>query len=534
MHILALAIGTTLSIFSTAVMSYIAMATPIGPWIAPTVLLCALLLLTCFYTATTLEHMLVYTTIMASVGGILATAFGFTFPTFYFLDASLFNQWLQSPLYFCLASGSVSLLAGWYGLWIANLLESNIIANTQLPFPIAQLIYKMIMVQRQIKKAFQLALGFVTTLLCCVLQDGLYTMQAVLPKTILLCWQTNISCVSIPAIYFDLWPMLWAIGFVTGQAIVMPLLIGTISRIVIAQPLQQLFFPCMQSLDFVLAFCSGMVLSGVISSFMPKKIDYSLKKPSFNLSLYSAHYYELLAQVNRSLYYEGALISVCAMVLLSYFGFSFIAQCYLFVATALCAYQIIIIAGKIGLAQLGRFATFVLVPALCLFNINALQATIISMFVEISTGVAVDILCGRKIVALARADARSARRYQYLGLLIGSIVIGIVSWLLIHQFGLGSSELFAQRAQARALLIHAKQFDYQALFVGLVYGLVLKQFSLNPMLVLGGLLMPLNLSIGLVTGGLMTLLTQDAQEYFPFWSGVFAANSVWMLVRSVL
>lgn len=532
MHILATAFSIILSIFSTTVMSYIAMATPIGPWIAPTVLLCALLFYVCFYKAHHLEHMLVYTTIAASVGGILATAFGFTFPTFYFLDASSFNQWLQDPIYFCVATGLLSLLAGWYGLWIANILEPTIIANDQLPFPIAQLIYKMIMVQHQLKKAFHMVLGFVTTFICCALQDGLYAIQAVIPKTIFLCTNIHIACVKIPALYFDVWPMLWAIGFVTGQAIVIPLLVGTLSRIMIAQPLQQLFFSSMQSLDFILAFCSGMVLSGVVSSFIPKKIDGRLKKPHLGAVYNTCH--TLLASLDRSLYYEGLLISLSAMAVLSYFGFSFMAQGYLLVATALCAYQIVIIAGKIGLAQLGRFATFVLVPALCVFNINMLQATLISMFVEISTGVAVDILCGRKIVALAHAHTRSAKRYQYLGLITSCVTIGIVSWLFIRHFSLGSSELFAQRAQARALLIHAKQFDYYAVFIGLIYGLLLKKLSLNPMLVLGGLLMPLNLSIGLVTGGLMTLLTRDAQEYFPFWSGVFAANSIWMLVQSLL
>jgi hypothetical protein len=192
------------------------------------------------------------------------------------------------------------------------------------------------------------------------------------------------------------------------------------------------------------------------------------------------------------------------------------------------------IAGKIGLAQLGRFATFVLVPLLFLTNLDVVQITIISMFVEISTGVAVDVLFGRKVVALSGVDRRTARRYQRMGLIMSCAVIGLIFWLLTSHFQLGSPELFAQRGQARALLVYAKEFDYWVLLIGMLYGLVLKVVKLNPMLVLGGILMPLNISIGLVIGGLLTLLIKDTQEWFPFWSGVFAANSIWMLIQTLL
>ena len=52
-------------------------------------------------------------------------------------------------------------------------------------------------------------------------------------------------------------------------------------------------------------------------------------------------------------------------------------------------------------------------------------------------------------------------------------------------------------------------------------------------MVLGGLLMPLNITIGLVIGGLATLFVKDKEEYFPFWSGVFAANSLWMIFQAL-
>ena len=112
--------------------------------------------------------------------------------------------------------------------------------------------------------------------------------------------------------------------------------------------------------------------------------------------------------------------------------------------------------------------------------------------------------------------------------------MGIVFWLLLSNLQLGGAELFAQRAQARALLIHAQHFNFYVLLVGMVFGLVLKLTPLSPMLVLGGLLMPINITFGFVGGALLTLFTKKPQEWIPFWSGVFAANSIWMIVRAFL
>jgi hypothetical protein len=106
--------------------------------------------------------------------------------------------------------------------------------------------------------------------------------------------------------------------------------------------------------------------------------------------------------------------------------------------------------------------------------------------------------------------------------------------MLINHFGLGSPELFAYRAQSRQLLIQAQQFDYIVLLVGGLFGMVLHYLKLNPMLVLGGLLMPLDMTLGLVIGGFLAYLSVDKEEYYPFWSGVFAGNSICMLLRAII
>ena len=523
-----------LSLFSTAVMSYIAMATPIGPWIAPTLVLCALLFFSVVGSGNNRNEAILLSTISGSVGGILATAYGFTFPTLYFLNAELFNSWLQRPLYFVLMLTASALAAGWYGMWIANLTEDTFIVEKQLPFPIGQLIYKMVSVQKQMAKAIELAIGFFSTMIFCALQD-LKQLGRLIPKAVTLCPAFSYHCFNIPLIRFDLWPMLWAIGFVTGHIIAIPLIVGSVTRLLFVQPVNTLFFAGMSSMDFILAFCSGMVVSGAISGFVRLSKQLMQKKERAEKNGERGNgMFDAFAHLDRAIILEGVAMLLFVVSVLSYAGFGPLAQLYLLAFTFVCTYQIIMIAGKIGLAQLGRFATFVLVPALFIFNLNLVQITLISTFVEVCAGVAVDILFGRKVVQLSGIDKKKAKRYQYLGLLVSALSIGVIFWLLIKQFGLGSPELFAQRSQARALLIHVKQFNYWVVLIGAVYGYALKLLKMSPMLVLGGLLMPLNISLGLVVGGLSTLLVEDKEQWYPFWSGVFAANSIWMLLQALI
>jgi hypothetical protein len=175
-----------------------------------------------------------------------------------------------------------------------------------------------------------------------------------------------------------------------------------------------------------------------------------------------------------------------------------------------------------------------MVPAMLLVGLDSVQLIIIATFVEVCGGVAADALFGHKIAHELRIAPDTLKRYQYLGAFVSSIAAGIIFWLLITHFGLGTEQLFAQKAQARALLINARTFDWWVLALGGLFGLFIKQIKLNPALVLSGILMPFNLSIGLIAGGLLTLLSKDPEEWFPLWSGVFAANSVWMLVRTIL
>ena len=536
MYLITVIISVIMSVFSTVVMSYISMATPIGPWIAPTLVLCASLLFKCM-AYNTQQQWVALATIAGSIGGILATAIGFSFPTLYFLEPLLFNQWMGSPLYFITIVSILAFISGLFAFWWVDTYEHALLVEEDLRFPVGQLIYKMITaLSSQMRKAYELMTGFIVTLLFCAVQDGYVPFIKKIPSSITLFSRAHIWWMNIPAIQLDLFPLVWAIGFVTGHVIAFPLLVGALFRIILVEPLNTLnHFSHLSTSEFTLAFCSGMVLSSALSSFIYFPLYVWKSRYKIPFFFYSRPQFHRLSGIPMHM----ILKLICPVLLFwcffSYFDFSFFGQLYVLTGMFICTYQIVVIAGKIGLALLGRYATFVMVPGMIFFGFDSLQVVLLSTFIELCGGIATDMLCSRKIASLLSIDKRMVKQFQYLGLVVSSLAVGITVWFLINYFTLGSAQLFAQKAQARQLLIQARQFDPCVLLIGAVFGFLLHKIKINSALVFGGLLMPLNLVLGLFLGGLCAFFAgKSKEEGYPLWSGVFASNSLWMVFKAML
>lgn len=536
MNIFLLLCAAIASVFSTAVMSYIAMATPIGPWIAPTLVLLGSLVARLVRSSDAATNRgLALVTAAGSIGGIVATAAAFSYPTLYFLDTPLFISWMAQPLFFCSVLTALVCAAGGCGLLAAQLFEHELLDEYKLPFPIGQLVYKLIAAQNNIRKSYELGVGFLASFCWTVAQGAFGITRAYIPQSFTFFSGASLGVVSIPALSLQLTvlPMLLAIGFIAGHLIAIPLGAGALAKVFIMEPLHAFAFSGISSSDFLLAFCSGMVCAGAVQSFtavpaMLTSAYASLKNGSIANGSAVANIYIKLKRV------ETAVALAVTVLFLSYFKFSLLAQVYLILGSVICAYQVAAIAGKIGLAQLGRFATFVMVPALFLFGLDVVQVTLVATFVEICAGVTTDVLFGRKMAQMGQIKRSEIAWFQLFGLIVSAITIGVVFWFLINHFGLGSQDLFAQRAQARALLISVKSFNIYVLLLGALFGVGLKYVHLNPMMVLGGLLMPINYSLSLVLGGMLTCLVKDKESWEPMWSGVFAANSITELIKTLI
>lgn len=534
MQIVTIGIAIVLSVFSTCVMSYVAMVAPIAPWIAPTLVVLGTLFMKPFqrYLANG-QTTLAYAVCAGSVGGIVGTAFGFYFPTIYFLDSLLFSSWMAHPLFFVALLAALTLAAGVCAFWCVEVLEDRLIRQELLPFSVAELTHQTLHVQHDGAQSVQLLVGMGATTLFCFLQQGFLLVRSIIPAALTLVGSLSFGVITTPLVTVRLWPLLWAIGFVAGPSIIMPLLVGMISQWLILDPINQLFFKTLPTSDFLLAFCSGMVVIGALESFVQLGV-HSLRSCKKLMRRGITHqiidWASLLATRRIG---EFLVMTIVVVLLFTYLRFPLAAQWYVIAATLISVWQISAIAGKTGLATMGRYATLVMVPGFLFFALSSVQAALVATFVGASGGIAADLLFGRKLAVLEQLNYKRVKKFQVLGLVISACVVGIIFWLLINHFGLGSPQLFAQRAQARQLILQVTQFDYYVLLLGAIFGFVVSKCSLNGLLVFTGLLMSFADSFGLILGGLAALVVLKPEKYYPFWSGVFAANSLWMVVKAL-
>ncbi len=545
-----------LSFYSTAIMSYISMATPIGPWIETTLVLAGMILyglVRSWYTPEGRIQALGLTAAAGGIGGILATGCGFSFPTLYFLDKAAFSELLSQPWQFASMLGLIAFGAGSFGLVIAHFFEHTLIVRQELPFAIGELTYKMIAVADSARKAVMLSIGFVGTQILLLIQSTISLLQ----KPLLLFSAHTFGPLAVPRISLSLdqLPMFWAIGFVTGHVIAIPLLVGLLVKICCIEPLH-LIYPALYRFisdtglgaltgmasgvkalsltDFTIAFCSGMILYGTAIGFLglPSFIHSAVKKLFRETA--DSKKGDTTFIYGPTSWILAAVVMGANFALLNWFQFSFIASIYLIVFTFICCYQLMLIAGKFGIAPLGRFATFVLVPGMLMFGYSAVQITLVSLYVEVAGGVSCDALFGRKMARLASIDRHVIEGYQWLGLLVSVLTIGVIFWLYISHFGIGLEPgmLAATKGASRALLVSIQSFDLGALLLGVLFGYLLSFTKINTALLLGGILSPVEYTLMLVLGGMSTYLVKEKEEWYPFWSGVFAASSLWMLIRA--
>ena len=510
------------------------MAVPIGPWIDVTLVLLGALIVHVVYfrrSSGERQQVLAYSAHAGALGGSIATACGFSFPTLYFLDPTQFAVLLQEPFHFMSLLFLLIVCAGGFGMAIAYAITPWFLADERLTFPVSTMVYSTLSAQHNIRQGYQLMRGLIASSVISIAQLAF----KLIPEKLALLSRVACGYIIIPALTFRTeWiAMLWAIGFVTGHVIALPLLIGAVIKIFVADPLRLAIFDHIGVDDFLFAFCSGIVTFGAVLSLrdIPSFLhSFMVRWKKIDRSTLLDH-----VSVKKALVVGFSVLALGLSTFLFWCNFSILSQFYLLGFTGLCVYQVALIAAKSGLAPIGRFATWVMVPGLLLFALSDFQVTIVSAFVEISCMVAVTVLTGKKMGQLAHLSEKKLTWYHVLGLILSAILTSAIFYVLIQYCGLGAtSPLIAQRCQSRALLVHASSFNMIVLLCGIVCGMFLHLVRVNSTMVLGGLLLPIDFSLLLIAGGVSTYLVPDKERYYPFWSGVFASSALWVVIRALI
>jgi hypothetical protein len=535
--------GLLFSVFATIILSYISIATMVGPWIAPTIVLICHILLAGMRNGKKKTTTLVSIQAIGAGGGIIATGIGFAFPMLYFLDPATFKTLMANPWQFCLLLSLLCLLAGGLGLLLGNYLTTSLVDEQALPFPVSNLTTQIATTDSSSEQTGMLLGGIIGTGVLCTLRDGLWAFKGIIKKT----YYAAPSLLGKEAA-FSIWPILWAIGFSVGLPITIPLVIGMIAKYVIVLPLSQhalhlpfsLFKP-LEPETFAIAFCSGLVACELILQIpgFIKKL-FSRKRASTKHDLHAKLQTLLLNLTSAIRSWSPVTIGVSSalligsMVFLHIYQFSIATQLLLLIFSGIAVLSICTIGGKIGMIPFGRYSTFIVVPLFLLFSLSPLQATIVCVFFNIAAAAASDLLFDIKSADLVGISRRKMYRYQWIGLIGSALCIGIVLWLLFSNLELGTEALFAQRSKAKALLLQSLNLDTTIVFLGICFGWVLKRFKINSTMVFGGLVMPNSVTLGLLIGSLGTLLVEKQERWAPLCAGILAADSLWVMATILL
>lgn len=533
MNIFLIVLNILFTIFGVGVLAYISMVTPVGPWIELVVALLVLLFsrMVCRKNSGNEGgRMIGLASAAAGIGGITATVFGFTIPTLYFIDKSLFLSWLSDPIYFAELMGGSVLVAGLAAWGLVWLFGDTLLADERMPYPIGQMVARVMGAQKSLRQAVELVGGMVAAACYHV---GYFVLGCA--RNVSLFSGATWGYFRIPGLSLsvDQLSIFLAIGFIAGDVLLVPLIVGITSKIFLVEPLQKLAFSSLSPTNYLFAFGGGLVLQEALFGFLKLPKTFRTAAQGMKNTVSTRSFGGILS-LAKSRVIVGLLSAILVTIYFLYFGFSLLAIFYIVLFSVICGYQLLLIGGKAGLAPFGRFATFVMLPGIAFFAFDGVQATIVSLFVSLMGAMAVDIMFGLKMAQSSGLSRKEVTRAQLIGLFTTAAVVGTVFWFLFNQFQLGSPELLAQRAQSRAALISAFSFDYVVLALGALFGLILHYLRVNTALVFTGLLFNVDQSLMLICGGLLTLLVKDKSRWEPFWSGVFAAGSLLIMILRFL
>lgn len=511
------------------------MATPIGPWMETTLALIGLLLLrfaAIRFAPSKYLHSVAGATAAGGIAGIIATGVGFSYPALYFLDSNYFNSLYVYPgqgLSSLYIIGALVVIAGLVGFISAALFSHELLEKQNLPFSVGMMVAQTLTAFDRLKDAYQLMAGSLSV----SLYIGISRLLSI-GNSLVIMRPSLFHGIAFPSLVFnlDLLPLYVAIGFVSGSLLAMPFGIGILIKVFCLNFVRDYFFPYLTADNFLFAFLSGLVAYGAMHSLLdiPYRFYKNFKKTGHK-SLSSIVQSSL---VNKTIAVVLCLITALAIGYWIIQGVTLMTALFIVLGCFICCYQLVIIAGKIGLAPLGRFATFIMIPAVFIFGVTAQQAIIISTFIEVAGGSAVDVLFGQRMADEVGLSRKRLWLYQIFGLIIAAVSIGFFLVFLHTKFGIGSSELLVQRARGRVLLLNVTQFDTYAMIFGALISGILSYFSINSLLVLGGIVMSLDSSLMLLSGALLSYLFKKPEAYYPWWSGIFATASLWMVLSAFI
>lgn len=500
------------SVASVFIMSYLAMNTQIGPWVAPLLIVMNTMIAIPFVSRRLFSK---YATVMiatCSLGGMIGICLGMTVPSFYFLQQKEFLILLGSPVKFSVLISMFVLFAGLLAFVISYLIKDHLILEKKLPFPMVQLIYDIVSIEPKATissghRGMLSGVGIVS-------MWNLITMSL---KTMLSSYNLEMQVV----------PFMVSVGFVAGRLILVPVCIGLVTRIVLLRFLQDRFFSNMITQDFLITFACGMLLVFFVKSFWGVLQIVKNKKISL------PHSIKILTRDGKFLVMSSVIIAGCVLWL-HFCGVDWRVLLYVIPLLFGVCFGVAKILGEIGVVELDSFVWFIILPLIYgVIHVSSLSVLFVSLFSMLCLGMVIDLIFAYKLAHLANIEYRRIFHYQLLGLGVASLVSGLIMWLYFYMFGLNLGQLVAPKAQELDNLIQFGAYNYKVLICGIVWSCIFQLVCKEILAVIGATLMAPTISIWLMVASASSYVIKKPERLYPLCFGVYAGHVCWIIVRSV-
>lgn len=497
------------SVLSTGMMSYLAMTTELGSWIAPMFVVVCMALMMPFFDARWFKKHAVITIATSSVGGMVGTCLGLSFPSFYFLHKHLFLQWIAQPWMLLLIICSFVICAGAFAFMVAYLIKDIILARPTSRFPMVHLVHNVIFVETQKMAQVLMVIGI-----------GFASM-----------WNIFIAMthavVSVFLAQINAIPMLMSVGFVTGIVIAPAMLLGLFTRICIIDILQQNIVTTASTQMFLITFASGMLIAWFLV-FLYKMCNFQKIKHVLSIRV-------LMQAVSWQAKY-GYMVGIfaIAMLLLSLWGVSSLAQWYVMAVLILLSWYVGLIIAEVGAIEVDNYVWFILLPLIYFSSISSLAIIAIAVFTTLCLGLVVDAVFSYKLAQLANIQFSTVFRYQILACLIAAFSAAIFFFIYSKYFDLASLSVFFAKVRELDDIIQFGQFDYRVVVCGMAYGLLIRVVTTELLVVIGSVVMTPALSCWLIISGAIAHFVRNREQYYPLWFGVYAGHSLCLMIKAFL
>lgn len=506
---LMLCLSALFSIFSTIMMSYLAMTTELGSWIAPMFAVVCVVLMMPFFDAPWFKRGAVIMIIVSSVGGMIGICLGSSFPAFYFLQQTMFAQWQINWWQLVGIVSTFVLCAGFSAFAVSYIIKDTILSRPTALFPMAQLVNKVLFVQNQ---AFTQGLIIVGLMLAGTWNFMMYMMYSVV--TVFLSQATML-------------PMLVSVGFVAGITIAPAVLIGLATRVLVLDLMHEYLGAVGSVQMFLVTFALGMMIAWFLQ-FVTKMLVLDVLKKIVSLKFWTHDLHTL------PLYIVMLVLFGSTMLLLSVWTVPILAQWYVVGILLMLAWYVALIIAEIGVIEIDNYVLFVLLPLAYLTTISTTPSLAIVVFATLFLGLVVNALFSYKLAALAKVPFKIIFDYQIVACAISAFTAGFFFLWYSKSCNMGSLDLFFQKAQSLNAIILYGQYDYRIVIAGFLYGLLMQVFVREILVVIGAVIMDPAISCVLVVSGAFAYLVKNRERYYPLWFGVYVGHSLCLMLKAFL